>query len=440
MKNPFIKRKIKDELSDDNNDLKNGLIIFLSIIIFWFFCGIGFNLIRKEWVKSIAKDDVFEAINSLFSGLAFAGLIYTIILQRKELSLQRKELKDTRDVFQEQSSLMKFQQKVNVFFQMIENHRGVVKSLNTTIKTYKNNPELTRSEEIETKREGYEVIEDKINQINNILLTSSSIHISKSGNFNYFSQKHPSILKHKYKDLDNIYTSLKMIIEFIITQLENDTTYHKIFYNAISKNEKIIIGIYSNFFEEKENQIVSKTNFSYLEEYNQAGYKTIIGLKLPYLNLNLEPLKLEINFDITSINLPKLVLTNPSQYQIKLKEIIVNKIEKTKPPFPQDDYSKQEEFLRLPFNLIIDSKVKTNIALDELLLSYIFNEEYSKLTNKVELTKEDLKLLSAYFIEKKTLKLILNIEYKEEIYNIDLIFRCHLSSYANKYQIIFSIQ
>ena len=40
--------------------------------------------------------DSFGVINSLFSGLAFAGIIFTIILQRKELSLQRQELKETR--------------------------------------------------------------------------------------------------------------------------------------------------------------------------------------------------------------------------------------------------------------------------------------------------------------------------------------------------------
>lgn len=40
--------------------------------------------------------DSFGLINSLFSGFAFAGIIYTIILQRKELALQRQELKETR--------------------------------------------------------------------------------------------------------------------------------------------------------------------------------------------------------------------------------------------------------------------------------------------------------------------------------------------------------
>ena len=41
--------------------------------------------------------DMFGGINTLFSGLAFAGVIYAIILQSKELSLQRRELKLTRE-------------------------------------------------------------------------------------------------------------------------------------------------------------------------------------------------------------------------------------------------------------------------------------------------------------------------------------------------------
>jgi len=40
--------------------------------------------------------DSFGALNTLFSGLAFAGVICTIIMQSEELRLQRKELKDTK--------------------------------------------------------------------------------------------------------------------------------------------------------------------------------------------------------------------------------------------------------------------------------------------------------------------------------------------------------
>lgn len=438
MKIPFLIKsqsiKTKNELDDNNFDIKNSILLFLCIIIFWFFCGIGFFFIRKLWVNSISKDDVFEAINSLFSGLAFAGLIYTIMLQRKELSLQRKELRDTRDVFQEQSSLMKFQQKVNVFFQMIENHRGVVKSLNTTTKTHKHIPESARSEEIETKREGYEVIEDKINQLNSTLITSSSIHINKEGNLNYFSQRHPSIIKYKYKDLENIYTSLKMIIEFIVTQLDNDIIYHKIFYNAISRNEKIIIGIYSNFFEKKENQIISTSDFSYLEEYNQVGYKTIIGLKLPYLNLILETSKVYLTSNITSAEMPKLVLTNHSQHPIKLNEITINKIGRTTSTYPVDNYSQQEELLKIRLDLSASLNNIVNIPLEEILLNYLFNEEYFDI-----IKKEDLKSMSTYIREKNSLNLILNIEYDKEIYNIHTTLKFQINSYDVNKQILFSI-
>ena len=41
--------------------------------------------------------DMFGALNTLFSGLAFAGVIYAVHLQTLELALQRQELEQTRD-------------------------------------------------------------------------------------------------------------------------------------------------------------------------------------------------------------------------------------------------------------------------------------------------------------------------------------------------------
>lgn len=43
--------------------------------------------------------DMFGGLTALFSGLAFAGLITTLLMQRRELALQRLELQQTRDVF-----------------------------------------------------------------------------------------------------------------------------------------------------------------------------------------------------------------------------------------------------------------------------------------------------------------------------------------------------
>jgi len=46
--------------------------------------------------------DMFGAVNALFSGLAFAGIILAILMQREELKLQRKELTQSTETQQAQ--------------------------------------------------------------------------------------------------------------------------------------------------------------------------------------------------------------------------------------------------------------------------------------------------------------------------------------------------
>jgi hypothetical protein len=71
--------------------------------------------------------DSFGPLTSLFSGLAFAGLIITIIMQRDELALQREELSLTREELngqkkemQAQNETLKVQRFENTFFKMLE--------------------------------------------------------------------------------------------------------------------------------------------------------------------------------------------------------------------------------------------------------------------------------------------------------------------------------
>ncbi|MBK7968035.1 MAG: hypothetical protein IPK08_03400 [Bacteroidetes bacterium] len=70
---------------------------------FWF--KVGLTVIILLWLSNFlilfchnpgTIGDSFGVVNSLFSGLAFGGIIYTIILQRDELQLQRDELSLTR--------------------------------------------------------------------------------------------------------------------------------------------------------------------------------------------------------------------------------------------------------------------------------------------------------------------------------------------------------
>lgn len=96
--------------------------------LFWFF-GIVFILWILAWVltQNLLPDneqrssfgDMFGSVNALFSGLALAGIIFTILLQKEELGLQRKELKDTRHEFEIQNETLKKQRFENTFFQML---------------------------------------------------------------------------------------------------------------------------------------------------------------------------------------------------------------------------------------------------------------------------------------------------------------------------------
>ncbi|ELE8119474.1 hypothetical protein RB980_002081 [Vibrio fluvialis] len=59
--------------------------------------GVVIHYELPGWDERNAFGGMFGAVNTLFSGFAFCGVIYAIILQRKELELQREELKATRE-------------------------------------------------------------------------------------------------------------------------------------------------------------------------------------------------------------------------------------------------------------------------------------------------------------------------------------------------------
>lgn len=83
--------------------------------------------------------DMFGAVNALFSGLAFVGIIFTIMLQRKELELQRNELSLTRRVMNGQKQEMAAQNATlvkqnfeNTFFAMLRLHHELINAMDST--------------------------------------------------------------------------------------------------------------------------------------------------------------------------------------------------------------------------------------------------------------------------------------------------------------------
>lgn len=85
-------------------------------------------------------DESFNGTNSLFSALAFGGVITAIFLQRRELELQRWELIDTRAVLQKQQDQLESQTQAfekqnfeSTFFSLINLHHTIVNSMTASM-------------------------------------------------------------------------------------------------------------------------------------------------------------------------------------------------------------------------------------------------------------------------------------------------------------------
>jgi len=66
-----------------------------------------------------AFGDQFGATNALFSGLAFAAVVLTLWMQRRELELQREEMNETQDLMSHTIDIMTSEQHVNTYFAML---------------------------------------------------------------------------------------------------------------------------------------------------------------------------------------------------------------------------------------------------------------------------------------------------------------------------------
>lgn len=94
--------------------IKRGAIVIIGLwLANWLLLFFGDEASRGT------TGDMFGVVNALFSGFAFLGIIYTILLQREELKLQRKELRDTRKEFEIQNETLKIQRFENTLFNML---------------------------------------------------------------------------------------------------------------------------------------------------------------------------------------------------------------------------------------------------------------------------------------------------------------------------------
>ncbi len=118
--------------------------------------------------------DSFGVLTSLFSGLAFSGMIITILLQRQELQLQRLELKESRKEFSKSANAQEKNAQLSALTALLNNNNEQITYLEKTIdknidsKNRHRIEDNTRIEAIIQGRQGQnELISSKITEILN---------------------------------------------------------------------------------------------------------------------------------------------------------------------------------------------------------------------------------------------------------------------------------
>lgn len=68
------------ETQDENKHYKTLIILCIVMLLVWLMSGFITYYAANNWADRGTIGDMFGAVNSLFSGLAFAALIYTILM------------------------------------------------------------------------------------------------------------------------------------------------------------------------------------------------------------------------------------------------------------------------------------------------------------------------------------------------------------------------
>jgi hypothetical protein len=86
--------QINADPRNDGDELPRGTVMLIAggLFLVWLLGATLLCFFLPDWQTRGQFGDMFGAVNAFFSGLALVGIVYNIMLQRKELRLQRQEL------------------------------------------------------------------------------------------------------------------------------------------------------------------------------------------------------------------------------------------------------------------------------------------------------------------------------------------------------------
>ena len=150
----------KEGMSLKKVALWGALLVFLT----WGFSAIAILKIFPTTDEHGTFGDLFGAINALFSGLAFLGVIIAILLQKDELEEQRKEIKQSRIAQNKSAIALGKQSALSGLMAKLEAVNHILASLDRQITRVKNSGKYdatARIDELIVKQQKYENLAEK---------------------------------------------------------------------------------------------------------------------------------------------------------------------------------------------------------------------------------------------------------------------------------------
>lgn len=214
------------------------LVVFVILVwkYSWYYVD---SEITEPTLRGVFGDQ-FGFVNSLFSGLAFAGVIYAILLQRSELKLQREELKMTRRELEGQKLQLEAQNNTfreqtlqNAFFQMLSFHNEIVKGIVYIDKGH-----------AQQRFEGRDCFGKFYNELCRVPV-SEGISDKQLKDQEYMGQRYSNFYLNYQDDLGHYFRNLYNIIKFIHTNDFKNKKYYTNLVRAQLSVYEIILLLYN---------------------------------------------------------------------------------------------------------------------------------------------------------------------------------------------------
>jgi hypothetical protein len=119
-------------MKEQDNHFRNFILIAIIIVIVSIAFPFVINHFFCDWSASGTFGDTFGALNAMFSGIALAGLIITILIQRKELENQRNELALQRTEMQETRKEFLINRITDIIYSQLERYEKALDQFTIT--------------------------------------------------------------------------------------------------------------------------------------------------------------------------------------------------------------------------------------------------------------------------------------------------------------------